>query len=129
MCIHLLFGPYSTDFVGRNLILVFFSQPPTLPAPLLLHLGVTAQTHAIPDYTCLFGDLDHFHIDWQALVQGTLPPGTEESGPCTQLRVRREEKEVAESVLNQMIRYKVCIHKTCKLQVVMCFFSIHWQHS
>ena len=83
---------------------MFLSQPPIPPAPLLLHLGVTAQTHAIPDYARLFGDLDHFHIDWQSLAQGALPPGTGGRGPCTKLRVRREEKEVAESVLNQMIR-------------------------
>lgn len=55
---------------------MFLSQPPIPPAPLLLHLGVTAQTHAIPDYARLFGDLDHFHIDWQSLAQGALPPGT-----------------------------------------------------
>ena len=76
-------------------------QPPVPPEPLILHLGVLAQTFSIPDYATLHNDLDSFFIDQQSLV-GQTPAIIAEELP---VKVTTEEKALLGNVLNQMIRY------------------------
>lgn len=73
-------------------------QPPLPPEPLILHLGVLAQTFSIPDYASLHNDLDTFFIDQQSLVS--------ESPTITLLpmQVTTEENALVRNVLNQMTR-------------------------
>lgn len=72
------------------------SQPPYPPTPLLLHLGVTAQTLSLTDYAHQFGDLDKFYI----APKTQLP--IQKSGT---LRMKTEEKNLIISILGQMARF------------------------
>ena len=80
---------------------IFSLQPPALPEPLILHLGVLAQTFSIPDYASLHDDLDSFFIDQQSLV-GQTPTIIADEIP---VKVSTEEEALLGNVLNQMIRY------------------------
>lgn len=70
------------------------------PEPLVLHLGVSAQTFSIPDYALLHKDLDSFFIDQQSLM-GKTPLITASSLP---IGVSTEEDALLRNVLNQMMR-------------------------
>jgi hypothetical protein len=83
------------------IIIIFPPQPPAPPEPLILHLGVLAQTFSIPDYAALYNDLDSFFIDRQSLV-GQTPAITADVLP---VKVTTEEEALLGNVLNQMIRY------------------------
>ena len=87
-------------FAYKDVTSTYHSQPPIPPEPLIIHLGVFAQTFSIPDYASLHDDLDNFFIDQQSLV-GETPAITTTTPP---IRVTSEEKELLGNVLNQMLR-------------------------
>jgi hypothetical protein len=71
-------------------------KPPCPPTPLLLHLGLTAQTHSLTDYARVFGDLERFYI-----VPQTRVPSPEEGAT---LRMKTEERDLILSILREMAR-------------------------
>ena len=76
-------------------------QAPCPPRPLLLHLGLTAHTHSLTDYTQLCGSLERFHI-----APHTQYHTEEEEGAV--LRMKTEERDLILSILREMTRC-VCI--------------------
>lgn len=70
-------------------------QEPTPPPSSLLHLGITAYTHCIPDYCLLHNDFNSFHIDYQSLMAGV---------EFEQERGSAKERAIVSSILSQMIR-------------------------
>lgn len=63
-----------------------------------LHLGITAQTHTIPDYCRVFNNFESFHIDYQSILSGA---------PAVDGRTHRtthEEKEITSAILGQIMK-------------------------
>ena len=72
-------------------------QPPVPPVPLCLHLGVTAQTHSIPDYCRVFSDFDTFYIDHQSIVAAS-------AAPLGDHMMTQQEMDITTDILGQMIK-------------------------
>ena len=89
-------------------------QPPSPPAPFLLHLGLTAHTHSLTDYAHTFGDLEKFYINPKTEIDTSkmLPQGG--SGL---VQMKADEREMILCILSQMIRYQ---HKPVSVQSYSC---------
>ena len=87
-------------------VLISPSPPAPPPPPSLLHLGLTAHTHSLTDYTQIFGGLDKFFIDHQTQISPSkCSPG---SGIGMSIQMNTEERELILALLNQMTRSVMC---------------------
>lgn len=107
---------YSTSDLKFYLFL--YQQPPTPPVPVSLHLGITAQTHSIPDYCHLFPDFDSFYINYQSMLARPAPV-VEHSCKMTE-----GEREMTTLVLGQILKYVSLV--LCTLNYISHTLHLHF---